>query len=315
MEANAKILCKSQLENLANSFIEKDGKDLSLLILQTCSSLLGVVGTSTPVNSLTFDEVTELVRNYSVMRHIMSTFVNSAANSFNVGNIQQEIENMMEEYALKEKDYKEAEKNRDEIAEKIDKKNDEIKGVYATNDILLKSYEATVYKLERLEKLAGEFSEEALASAEQECARLTEETTALQDRQNVINAQTGECLGQISEILANLQSKVTAENANVSKVCKEADNLKKSVEVLSKVYDEYKGWFNVLKTPAQQLEEDIGKDEMESLRKYLDADKLKRKNEVVKQTTENLKYLEKLVSACSVATQEDNDNIVGRVGK
>lgn len=315
MEANTKALCKSQLEKLANSFVEKDGKDLSLIILETCSSLLGIVGMNTPASSLSESEVSELIRYYTVMRCVMSAFVNDAANQIDTKKLNEEIESLDAEYKRREKEYNDAAEERLKRTEEISAIEANINGIYATNDTLLRKYKDVVEQLEKLKKLASEYSEESLVSAEQECERLTEETKALQERQGVINVHTEECLGQITEILTNIKSKVVVESANVNAVCKEADALRMSIAALTKVYNEYEGWFNVLKTPAQQLEEDIGKPEMEELRNCLDESKLKRKHEIVKQTEENLKYLERLVASCALAAQKDQHNILLKAGK
>lgn len=287
MDTNTKDMCKRQLQMLAESFASKDGKELSLLILQTCASLMGVIEKNTPTDSSEEKELKELTHGYSLIYYVMNPFLEKAAKAMNLEETQKLLENTKT------------------MAETL----------RSLNGGLVGEYENAVKELERLEKIKAEYTPEKLAMAEEACATLTEETEVLTERHELINRETAECLEKISASLGILGEHLDSQQEQAQQVRKTADDFKNGITVLEKVYEDYTGWFHVLETPAQKFVQEVGQAEMEKLRGVMDEKRLIQTNALVRDTKSNLEALEKIVKAGARASQSDYNKIVECAGK
>lgn len=315
MDVVTRESCKSQLEELVRVLSNTDGRETDRLILETCASLINAVSQDTSVDSMADAEIKAQVDDFKIIYYVLNSFMEKAAKAVPVSEEQSALMRSKSIYDEKCAEYNELVKQHGEIREKISTKEVEINSLYQTEGVLFRQFDELTQKLEYLQKLREKFDPDKLDALQEDVSKLKEITEELKERETSLNETVSEWLGELSKTLKNIGENTSNFTETVEKAKKDADEFRVAIDVCVKTCQNYKSWFNVAKTPWKQFEENAGTEEYRKLKGVSDEATLKEKNELFSRIEADLKKLESLVTACTLAAQSDYNKIIKDAGK
>lgn len=307
--------CKSQLEELARVISNTNGRETDKLILETCASLINAVSQDSSVETMTDAEIKAQVDDFKIIYYILNSFMGKAANLVPVSEEQTMLMQSKDIYDKRRAEYEEIAQQHKEIRDQISTKEVEINSLYQTEGVLFRQYDELTKELERLEKLREKFDPDKLDELQEDVSKLKEITEELRGRENLLNETLSEWLGELSKTLANIGKNTSDFSETIEQAKKEAVEFRTAIDVCVKTSQNYKSWFNVAKTPWKQFEENAGTEEYQKLKGVTNEDTLKEKNELFARIEGDLKKLESLVTACTLAAQSDYNKVIKDAGK
>ncbi|MBQ5823929.1 MAG: hypothetical protein IIW48_03885 [Clostridia bacterium] len=315
MDAFTRESCSFQLEELTKVLSGSDEKEADRLVLDTCASLINAVINGLHIDMMTDFEVKEQVDNFKVIYYAMSGFMNKSADTVPLSNEQKKLIQQQELYDEKIREYEDVKAQSNQLSKDISEKDIEINSLYEEKDIFFRKFVEISLRLDSLRELESKYNPEELDSLQLEVERLKQVTGELKDKEDFLNSTTSECLDELSSVLRKIGEKVSSFSGDADKIRQEAEEFRTAINVCLKTYQDYKSWFNVARTPWKQLEDNIGTEEYSKLRDVANEDMLKKKNELVGRIESDLKALESLVNACTLAAQSDYKKIIADAGK
>ena len=310
MDANTKEICRGQLEALVAVLSDTNEEETDRMILETAASLISLVSKNSSAESMTKSELTQKVDEFQTIYCVLDSFMNRAAKAVPINEELTRLTDGKNIYEQRVQEYEEVKEKCNEKKKEISVKEVEIQTLRNTEGILFERFEELTNNLERLKKLRAEFDPQKLDTLSEEVEHLKEETEALKERESVMNETLEEWLGELSKTLKVIGNNTTAFSEEVENAKKDAEEFRTAIGVFTKTSQSYKSWFNVVKTPWKQFEESVGTEEYKKLKGVADEATLKKKNEIFARVENDLKELEKLVAACTLASQSDYTKII-----
>lgn len=315
MDKRNKQQCASQLKQISELLSADTADAPELMILETCASLIGIVGISTPASSLNSEQFQEHMFAYQLIYQKLKPFMTDAAKRIPLDESQNSLMITQTLYDEQRKKYEEYLSQQKKLLDDLKQCREATEAIYNTHDSLFREYEEASAKLTELRRLEQEYDPVRLPELTSQVDALTTETEYLRERYEILNTQTAECLRELENILKNMSSPVSEYTQKIEQVRSEAEDLAHSIETAVEVSSKYKNWFETSQTPLQHLESLLGKNEMTQLRGTLNEDTLCRKNELVRRIRSDLEQLDQIVSICAGAAQSDYENISRKAGK